>query len=62
MTEREILDALETMRRHLTECPDLDRGLIAASVLLGELIGKLTVQVEAEKAFAAAEEMEGAPV
>jgi hypothetical protein len=30
--------------------------------LLGELMGQLSMQVEAEKAFAEAEETEGAPV
>jgi hypothetical protein len=62
MTEREILDILETICRYLTESNDLERGRLLALATLGELIGKLTVYVEAEEAFAEAEETEGAPV
>jgi hypothetical protein len=57
-----ILDMIQEASDDLTETPDLERGRCRALVALGELIGKLTVQVEAEKAFAAAEETEGAPV
>jgi hypothetical protein len=62
MDLQEILDDLESIRAELTEHQDLERGRLHAVFLLGELMGQLSMQVEAEKAFAEAEETEGAPV
>jgi acyl carrier protein len=60
MDLQEILDELVEIKDSLVT--DSGKWHSLALVELGELIGKLTVQVEAEKAFAEAEETEGAPV